>query len=232
MRLDKYVSTVTELSRSDVKKLIKHGEVTINDIRATDPGQHIHPERDHISAEGIVLKPLSPRYFMLHKPEGVVCANTDGENPTVIDLIDEPNSHQLQIVGRLDKDTTGLVLLTDNGQWNHRITSPKSGCFKVYSVTLEKVVTQTMIEQLSRGVILRGEQKPTLAAQVIQKNHHCIELAIQEGKYHQVKRMLAAVDNHVTALFRQSIGPIKLDSNLRPGQYRALTQNEIHYFMP
>lgn len=230
MRLDKYVATVTDYSRTDVKKLIKHGEVTINQSYVTNPAQHINPESDHIALSGQQLSNISSRYYMLYKPEGVVCANNDADNPTVIDFIDEPQVHKLQIAGRLDKDTTGLVLLTDDGQWNHCVTSPRKNCFKTYIVTLATPITQQALEQLTEGVMLNGEQKPTRPAQASLIDSHRIKLAIQEGKYHQVKRMMGAVGNRVTGLFRHSIGPILLDPLLKPGEYRPLNVEEINYF--
>ncbi len=227
MRLDKYIASVTDYSRREIKQLIKQQLVQVNDQDATNPGQHIHLATDHITLNQQTLDTLSPRYFMLNKPKHTVCATEDSEHPTVIDLIDEPNSHKLQIAGRLDKDTTGLVLITDDGQWNHRVTSPKKACFKTYIVTLAEPFTNDNIHAIEQGIVLKNETKATLPAtvKVIDQKH--IALSIQEGKYHQVKRMMAALGNHVTDLHRTHIGHITLDSALEAGEYRPLSLSEI-----
>ena len=210
-----------------VKRLLKHQEVEINGVIAVNPAVHINEHDDIITLQGMKLAALAPRYFMLNKPQDTICATEDSEHPTVIDLLDEPNREKLHIAGRLDKDTTGLVLITDDGQWNHRITSPKKACFKTYRVTLATPLNNQAIEQLQNGVILHNEVHPTLAAKVITIDAHTIELSIQEGKYHQVKRMLAAVGSHVEALHRQQIGSIILDHTLLAGEYRPLHADEI-----
>lgn len=166
---------------------------------------------------------------MLHKPAGYVCANTDGNHPVVLDLLDEDWLDDLQIAGRLDIDTTGLVLLTDDGQWNHRMTAPARECSKVYRVTLHAPLSAAAAEQLHNGVVLVDEKKRTRPAQLqfLDEQQTELLLTIHEGKYHQVKRMFAAVGNHVVALHRERIGNIVLDPALAPGAYRALTAAEI-----
>lgn len=227
MRLDKYIASVSDYSRTEVKRLLKCKEIEVNGAIAINPALHIHEHNDTITLQGTKLAALAPRYFMLNKPQNTICATEDSEHPTVIDLLDEPNREKLHIAGRLDKDTTGLVLITDDGQWNHRITSPKKACFKTYRVTLATPLNHQAIEQLQNGVMLHNETRPTLAAKVITIDTHTIELSIQEGKYHQVKRMVAAVGNHVEALHRQQIGPIILDHALLEGEYRPLHADEI-----
>ncbi len=172
---------------------------------------------------------IQPRYFMLHKPAGYICANRDGHHPVALDLIHEQRRDSLQIVGRLDIDTTGLVLLTDDGQWNHRITAPASQCAKSYCVELAQPITDSAAKQLCDGVQLEGEKKLTKPAQlaVIDTEGRQVRLVIQEGKYHQVKRMLAAVGNHVVSLHRESVGNVVLDAALVAGDYRALTAAEV-----
>jgi 16S rRNA pseudouridine516 synthase len=228
VRIDKYIASVTDYSRAEVKRFIKEGEVCINANIATSPKQHIDQGEDSISLHNQALGVLAPRYFMLNKPPDTLCATTDNAQPTVIDLLDEPNQHKLQIAGRLDKDTTGLVLITDDGQWNHRLTAPNKHCFKTYRVTLTEPLSNDAVQQLEQGVQLNNEKQPTLPAKVVLIEKTLIELSIQEGKYHQVKRMLAAVNNHVHHLHRQQIGNIILDPSLRAGEYRALTASEIH----
>jgi 16S rRNA pseudouridine516 synthase len=227
MRLDKYIASVTDYSRTEVKRLLKQHAIEINGVAALNPAIHINENSDNITLQGIILTAPAPRYFMLHKPKGTVCATEDSEHPTVIDLIHEPNKEKLHIAGRLDKDTTGLVLITDDGQWSHRITSPKTSCFKTYRVTLATPLNDNATKQLTDGITLRNETRPTRPAHVLTLDSHTIELSIQEGKYHQIKRMLAAVGNHVEGLHRQQIGHIYLDSSLSAGEYRHLRADEI-----
>src|SRR5699024_3382527 len=152
-------------------------------------------------------------------------ASHDALHPTVFYFIDEPASQKLHIAGRLDIDTTGLVLLTDDGQWSHRITSPKHHCCKTYLVTVAEPLTPDKIKIFADGLLLQGEKQPTKPAVLDIIAPYCARLTISEGRYHQVKRMFAAVGNHVTALHRQQIGDIKLD--IEAGQYRPLTEQEI-----
>ena len=226
MRLDKYVSSVTDYSRADVKRLLKNGNITVNDVATKNSAQQLDIQHDTVCLFGNPLKAPALRYFMLNKPMDTICATEDSIHPTVIDLLDEPNTQQLHIAGRLDKDTTGLVLITDDGQWSHQITSPNKQCNKTYRVELEETLTATAKQILEEGVLLHNEKKPTRPATVDVINEYCIELTIAEGKYHQVKRMLAAVGNHVKQLHRQQIGGIPLDDSLALGEYRALTTDE------
>jgi len=228
MRLDKFISNSTDYSRTQVRRAIKMGQITVNERTAKSASQNVNDE-DHISLEGHHIKPPGPRYFMLHKPLDYVCANKDSEHSTVIDLLDEIRQDQLQIVGRLDIDTTGLVLITDDGQWNHRITSPRSQCDKVYHVTTSEPIESSYMAQFEQGIQLESENKPTLPAllNLDPNSEKQAALTLREGKYHQVKRMFAALGNHVEALHRHSIGAIELDPNLPCGEYRPLTQAEI-----
>jgi len=230
MRLDKYIASVTDFSRTEVKRLIKRGDIEINHITANNPASHIKDD-DRVYLLGEQLSALVPRYFMLYKPAETICATEDSQHPTVIDLLaDIPRADQLQIAGRLDKDTTGLVLLTDDGQWNHRVTAPQKGCFKTYLVDTSDNINDEMCSLLESGVMLHNEKRPTLPAKVIKMQPRTIQLSIQEGKYHQVKRMLAAVGNRVCKLHRTQIGPIALDPHLKPGEFRALTAEEASSF--
>ncbi len=227
MRLDKYISQISDLSRKDVKRIIKTGVVTINEEVCKDASRHVL-ETDIVCAEGEPLAPPRPRYFMLHKPQGYVCVTKDRDHPTVLELLDdEPNIDKLQIAGRLDIDTTGLVLITDDGKWNHAVTSPKRDCKKTYHVTTAQNIEQDAIEQFAQGVILEGEMKPTLPASLEILFANEAKLTISEGKYHQVKRMFGAIGNRVTELHREKVGDILLDQNLDLGDYRELTDTEI-----
>lgn len=232
MRLDKYLSQSTHYSRSEIKKLIKLNAISINKKIASNSNIKIEPESDIILLEGKQILALKPRYFMLHKPKHTVCATRDSEYPTVIDLLNESQQHNLQIVGRLDKDTTGLVLITDDGHWNHRVTAPTRACAKVYELTLQEPLSEPehLVELFAKGILLKNETKKTLPAKLVIIDKFTAELTIQEGKYHQVKRMFASINNHVVTLHRKRIGPIFLDSNLAAGKYRPLTPEEINYF--
>ncbi|MEC9306429.1 MAG: 16S rRNA pseudouridine(516) synthase, partial [Pseudomonadota bacterium] len=162
------------------------------------------------------------------------CTARRGLYPRVIDIIDLPKVERLQPVGRLDVDTTGLLLLTDDGQWSHRVTSPRHRCAKVYIAELaepmEGEAAQQAIEQVAEGILLEGEETPTQPAMLRFITPQQAELTITEGRYHQVKRMFAALGNHVNALHRRSIGDVLLPDDLAPGEWRELTQEEIASF--
>ena len=226
MRLDKYISNATDLSRTDVKKLIKSGLVSIDDELAISGSQKVTDEQD-IAIEGSTIKLMATRYFMMNKPAGVVSATKDHTNLTALDLIYEHRNDQLQIAGRLDIDTTGLLLITDDGQWNHIVTSPRTDCKKVYLVELENPVGKDYQRKLEAGIALDGEKRRCLPASMEVIDDHHIRLCISEGKYHQVKRMMTSLGNHVVSLHRLQIGGIELDPNLEPGDYRPLTEVEI-----
>ncbi|MFO1387795.1 pseudouridine synthase [Cellvibrio sp.] len=228
MRLDKFIGNNTQLSRTQIHAAIKQGIVYVNDVLVTKTNTQIK-DTDKVMVDDQVIEPRKPRYLMLHKPAGYVCANTDSEHPTVLDLVDAPFKHELQIAGRLDVDTTGLVLLTDDGQWNHKITSPKHMHTKNYLVTTANPIEDSYIKIFADGVILKGETKLTLPAELKVLDKHHAELSICEGKYHQVKRMFAAVGNHVIALHRNRIGSVYL-GDLPAGQFRYLTTQEVESF--
>ncbi len=229
MRIDKFIGNNSDLSRTLIHVAIKRGLVTCNGetINKTNASMD---DSDVIILNGEIITATQTRYIMLHKPAGYVCANTDSEHPTVLDLIDIPRKESLQIAGRLDLDTTGLVLLTDDGQWNHLLTSPNKSCSKCYFVTTTDSISDATASMFAEGVLLRGETKLTLPAHLTLVNSHQARLEIKEGKYHQVKRMFAAAGNNVIALHRESIGNILLDAQLNPGEYRHLTDIEISSF--
>ncbi len=226
MRLDKLISHATAFTRSQAKLTIKKGNITVNDEVITNPAQKID-EDAQVSYMGVAIKTPQPRYIMLNKPEGVVCANKDHQHRTIFDSLFLPHIETLHVAGRLDIDTTGLVLITDDGQWLHRITSPKYKHKKTYLVTVDRPITKNQIQQLKQGIQLKAEKKPCLPAEVEQLEENKIRLIISEGKYHQVKRMMAAVDNHVIKLHREKIAHIFLDERLKAGEWRALTASEI-----
>lgn len=226
MRLDKYIATVSHLSRSDAKRLLKAGQVSVAGTTVVDPRFDVLATAE-VAIEGELLRAAVPRYFMLNKPEGYISATKDRQHQTVLDLLDEDNADQLHIAGRLDIDTTGLLLITDDGQWSHRITSPNSACQKTYLLETAEPVSDEQKQHIEQGVKLDNEKRPTLPATMELVTSHIARLTITEGKYHQVKRMLAAVGNHIEVLHRERIGTISLDKALLPGDYRALTRQEI-----
>jgi 16S rRNA pseudouridine516 synthase len=226
LRLDKYISNATDLSRTDVKKLIKAGQVSIDDELAISGSQKITDEQE-VAIEGSTIQLMTTRYFMMNKPAGVVSATKDHTNPTALDLIYEHRNDQLQIAGRLDIDTTGLLLITDDGQWNHIVTSPRTDCKKIYLVELENPVGKDYQRKLEAGIALEGEKRRCLPASMEVIDDHHIRLCISEGKYHQVKRMMTSLGNQVISLHRLQIGGIELDPDLELGDYRPLTEEEI-----
>ena len=229
MRLDKFIGNNTELSRTQIHIAIKQGLILVNEIAVSKTNARINDD-DKVIFDGQLIEARKARYLMLHKPAGYVSANTDSEHPTVLDLIDVPFKSELQIVGRLDADTTGLLLLTDDGQWNHKVTSPKHMHTKSYIVTTVDPIPSSAKAIFEQGVLLKGESKITLPAELTLIESHKARLSICEGKYHQVKRMFAVIGNHVIALHRERIGEIYLDNNLLPGKCRALTADEIASF--
>ncbi|MFU2123485.1 16S rRNA pseudouridine(516) synthase RsuA [Gallibacterium anatis] len=230
-RLDKFLSEYTGLSRSQATKALRQNLVKVNQQLVKDGALKVSPE-DQIEFDGERLEWVSGnQYFLLYKPEGYVCSHDDGEYPTVYQFFDYPLSSRLHTAGRLDVDTTGLVLLTDDGQWSHRITSPKYHCEKTYLVTLADPVEDFYLEQCAQGILLKGEKQPTKPAQIEIIDDYNLNLTIVEGKYHQVKRMFAALGNKVIALHRWRIGQIILDPQLEEGQYRALTDAEVQSFL-
>ena len=230
MRLDKFIAEQTGLTRSQAAKALKSGVVSVNEEIEKSGARKVSAE-DAIRYEGEFLEWLEGgQYFMLYKPQGYVCSHDDGEYPAVFQFFDYPLMNKLHTAGRLDVDTTGLVLLTDDGQWSHRITSPKHHCEKTYLVTLADPVEAFYAQQLAEGILLRGEKEPCLPAKMEILDDYNVNLTISEGRYHQVKRMFAALGNKVEALHRWRIGDIVLDESLEEGEYRALSDKEIGSF--
>lgn len=226
VRLDQFIATSTELSRKDAKRAIGSGRVQVDGTPCTSANTKVSPSA-RVLLDGQPCELPIERYLMLYKPAGVVSATEDSEHPTALDLLPASLAQRLHIAGRLDLDTTGLLLLTTDGQWSHRLTSPRVQCPKTYRVTLAEPIAAESIQQLEQGVMLRNDPTPTRSASVQVLEECLIEVTISEGRYHQVKRMLAAVGNHVEALHRRRIGGIELDPGLKPGEFRDLTPGEI-----
>lgn len=225
-RLDKFISHLAELPRSKARAGIKRKEALVNGNIVTKYDFHVS-QQDDVQFQGEPLVFLGKRYYMLNKPVGYVSANSDELHKTVFDLLDEPNMSDFHVAGRLDIDTTGLVIITNDGEWSHKITSPKSNKFKTYLVETQEPITDESLELLRTGVMLHNEKELTRPAIAQRIANYGLRLSISEGKFHQVKRMLYAVNNKVVELHREQIADIKLDENLACGQYRLLTAEEI-----
>lgn len=229
IRLDRFICNATSLSRSQARRVIREGRVSVDGVRTKQGATPIRLSAS-VFFDGERVAPPAPRYLMLHKPPGVVCATQDPSHRTAIDLLDLPNLEGLHFAGRLDIDTTGLVLISDDGQWTHRIVSPARHCTKRYRVGLDNAPSASDLQQLREGLLLKGEQHPTRPAEVQSVTPQELLLSITEGRYHQVKRMLAALGHHVVTLHREAIGPLQLDPALQEGGFRPLHADEVGLF--
>jgi len=226
MRLDRLLSHAAALTRSQAQHAIRAGQVTVDGVCVDDPALKV-VEHAVVTLDGRPLGPPAPRYLMLHKPAGCVCATRDGTHTTVLDLLPATARAGLHVAGRLDLDVTGLVLLSDDGDWSHRVTAPRRKCPKTYRAELAEPIGEAALAALRRGVLLRGEERDTRPATIERLGPAAVRITVTEGRYHQVKRMFAAVGNRVTALHRERIGPVALDPALLPGGWRDLTAAEV-----
>ena len=225
MRIDKYLADNSIGTRKEIKGIIKAGRITVNGVQAGDPGMHMVPGKDIITMDERVIEYERFHYYMLNKPAGTVSSTREGASVTVVELLAEENVKKLSPVGRLDKDTEGLLLLTDDGALLHDLISPSKHVEKEYLVQTEKPVSEADIKKLEEGVDI-GDDSPTLPARAYEAEDG-LHLIITEGRFHQVKRMLEAVDNRVTFLKRLRMGGLCLDGSLKPGEYRRLMDDEI-----
>lgn len=226
MRLDKYISGQGVCPRSGVRKMAADGRILVNGAVVKKVSDQVDPERDTITVDGAEVCFRNHLYLMLNKPEGVVSATEDRTHKTVLDLVpEELRRPGLFPAGRLDADTTGFVLLTDDGLFAHRILSPRSHVRKTYAAELAWPVTAATVRMLREGIVLRDGME-TLPAEVEQTGECSLQIRIIEGKYHEVKRMCAAAGNRVTSLKRTAIGGLKLDPLLPAGACRELTREE------
>ena len=225
IRIDKYLCDMSIGSRSEIKEYIRKKLITVDGVVVTDPGMKIS-EDSAVTFKGEPLQYKQFRYYMINKPQGVVSATKDNIDTTVMDLLKGVNTRDMFPVGRLDKDTEGLLIITNDGELSHRLLSPRSHVDKCYLVQLMHSITADDIKSLSKGVDI-GDDTLTLPAKVEAIAADRIYLTITECRYHQVKRMREAVGNKVVFLKRVSFGPLELDSDLAPGQYRELDDSEI-----
>ena len=226
MRLDKYLADMGCGTRTQVKDAIKKGRVSINNEKVKSPDCKINIEDTIVFFDGQPIFYVTTEYYMLNKPQGVVSATEDKIHKTVVDLIEDKSRKDLFPVGRLDIDTEGLLLITNDGDLAHRLLSPKNHVDKTYYVELDKEIPNNAEALFLEGVQLEEDFKTMPATLEILSNNTCY-LTIREGKFHQVKRMFEYLDCTVTYLKRISMGPLKLDEKLLVGQYRKLTNEEI-----
>lgn len=227
IRLDKYLCEMEAGTRSEVKAFIKKGRVTVNGETAKAPEQKVDETRDTVTLDGHSFSYQKYFYYMLHKPAGVVTAVRDHHDQTVLDLLADAPGKDLSPVGRLDKDTEGLLLITNDGALSHRLLSPVKHVPKTYLVHTKRPMTSKMCEKLEAGVEI-GDETPTAPAKTkLLSDTDCgLLLTITEGRFHQVKRMLQAVGNEVVYLKRLSMGTLVLDETLSKGSWRVLTEEE------
>ena len=227
MRLDRFLSNLPCFNRQQVRLLLVQRRVRVDGVAIADPHHEVR-EFSRVEVDQQVLQAgRAPRYFMLHKPVGCVSATLDPVHRTVLDLLDEPDKHELHIAGRLDFNTTGLLILTNDGQWSRRLTQPTTKLAKNYYVETEQPITEAYAATFAKGIYFAFEDLTTLPAELTLLGSHRARLSIVEGRYHQVKRMFGFFDNKVTRLHRESMGPLQLDPQLAPGQYRSLRCDEV-----
>ena len=227
MRVDRFLSNLPRFNRQQVRVLLVERRVTVDGIAVSDP-HHAVREFSRVCVDDEVLQAGKPaRYFMLHKPQGCVSATSDPQHPTVLDLLDVPDKGELHIAGRLDFNTTGLMLITNDGQWSRRLTQPQTKLPKVYLVETEQAIGLEYAATFAAGLYFAFEDLTTQPATLELLGPTTARLGIIEGRYHQVKRMFGHFDNKVIGLHRERMGPLVLDADLAPGEYRALTDDEI-----
>lgn len=232
IRLDKFLSEMSGWTRSEVKKIVRTGSVTVDGNEVKKPETKIDEKLSIVSLDGRQIKYNKYEYYMLNKPKGFVSATTDREHKTVVDIISSSEKKDLFPVGRLDIDTEGLLLITNDGELAHRLLAPKNHVEKTYYVEVSGILDDVDVDAVEKGLDI-GEEKNTIPAKMeilktdIQNNISSCYLTIHEGKFHQVKRMMKKLGKTVTYLKRVSMGSLILDSKLKKGNYRKLTEQEI-----
>ena len=227
VRLDKVLSELGVASRRELKQMIRSGRVSVNGQTVTEPEKHIDPEKDELCLDGAALRLRRFRYFMMDKPAGVLSVTEDRKQQTVLDLL-PPELKRLELfpVGRLDKDTGGLLILTNDGDFAHRVISPKAGVEKRYRAEVEGVPDEEDARAFAQGLILADGTRCLPAKLEITGGSVCF-VTVMEGKYHQVKRMLASRGKPVQRLRRLSVGELEIGEDLGPGGFRELEENDL-----
>ncbi|MFJ2689585.1 pseudouridine synthase [Pseudomonas sp. NPDC087336] len=227
MRVDRFLSNLPCFNRKQVRLLLVEKRVRIDGQTVSDPHADVR-EFSRVEVDDEVLQAGKPlRHFMLHKPAGCVSATRDPQHRTVLDLIAEPDKDDLHIAGRLDFNTTGLMLITNDGSWSRRLTQPQTKLAKVYYVETEQDIGPEYAITFREGLYFAFENLTTQPAGLELLGPKCARLSIVEGRYHQVKRMFGHFNNKVLRLHRESMGPLVLDNALKPGEYRPLSGDEI-----
>ena len=227
MRLDKFFCDTAGLTRTEAKNAVKKGQIAVNGQVQKAADFKVKETTDTVTFQGRLLSYAAFHYYMLHKPAGVITATEDKKESTVMDILKEEKVKNLFPVGRLDKDTEGLLLITDDGELAHNLLSPKKHVDKEYLVKVRDSISEEDCRKLSEGVDI-GDEKPTAPAKVERVAEKEILLTIREGRFHQVKRMLQAVGNEVVYLKRLSMGSLRLPKDLEKGAYRPLSEEEIY----
>jgi 16S rRNA pseudouridine516 synthase len=225
-RLDRFLCQRLGQSRREIQHLLAAGRVQVDDVVTRDGQQRVGPfSRVQLDAE--LLQANQARYLMLHKPAGVVSATRDSKHPTVVDLLDQQASDDLHIAGRLDYNSTGLLLLTNDGYWSRQLSAPENTIRKHYRVTLQKALTSDYVRAFAEGMFFQFEGITTRPAQLEIIDEHTADVWLVEGRYHQIKRMFGRFDNRVLTLHRVAIGELHLDPLLPSGMARPLTTEEV-----
>lgn len=227
MRLDKFLCDTAGLTRTEAKNAVKKGQIAVNGQVQKAADFKVKENTDTVTFQGRPLSYAAFHYYILHKPAGVITATEDKKESTVMDILREEKVKNLFPVGRLDKDTEGLLLITDDGELAHNLLSPKKHVDKEYLVKVRDSISEEDCRKLSEGVDI-GDEKPTAPAKVERVAEKEILLTIREGRFHQVKRMLQAVGNEVLYLKRLSMGSLRLPKDLEKGAYRSLSEEEIY----
>jgi 16S rRNA pseudouridine516 synthase len=227
MRLDKFICKSTTLNKRDAIAEIAAVEVCVNGVIETNEATQVH-ENNSIILNGERLRARDFRYIVMHKPAGTICSNIDEFYPSLFNYLDIENVSELHIAGRLDAETTGMVLITDDGRWSFNIMAPTTQCSKIYRVGLSRAIGNDVVTTFKNGLKLQGEKRLTRPAILDIVSSKEVLLSLTEGRFHQVKRMFAAIGNRVTSLHREKIGDLSLDLDI--GQWRHLTADEIQLF--
>jgi 16S rRNA pseudouridine516 synthase len=225
MRLDRFIESKLAYSAQTVRDLFVQRKVMLNGV-AVSEGRGRITEFCRVEADGNILQARKAIYVMLHKPKGCVSATSDAKNKTVLDLIDIPEKESLHLAGRLDFNTTGLLLLTNDGKWSRKLTQPQHKIPKTYWVKTQNEITLEYVKKFAEGFYFQFEDLTTLPAELSILSSYTAQLTIYEGRYHQIKRMFGFFQNEVLELHRLSMGNICLDENLAAGEYRLLTPEE------
>jgi 16S rRNA pseudouridine516 synthase len=225
-RLDRFISSRMGISRREVRQLLIQGRIAVDNYTASEMDQTIG-QFSRVTLDDEVLQANKAIYIMLNKPAGVVSATRDAQHRTVVDLLNTEDKEGIHIVGRLDFNSTGLLLLTNDGAWSRRLTSPEHNVTKHYLVTVAKPIKEHYIQAFAQGMYFPYEDIQTQPAQLHISSQFTAEVILTEGRYHQIKRMFGRFQNRVLSLHRTSVGTIYLDPSLAPGQSRGLTDSEI-----